>query len=232
MDEFINEVDEQLKEEKLIKLWRQYGNYLIAGILTVVITTAGFVGWKNYKQNARESESLAFFEAMKTLAVDKNYAGSIAKLKSLSDNSNYFRGLAKFREIVVMIEEANINKKPEEETIIPKDVSVLYKQIMDDKKIDSKLRDLASLSYVLIEMDKADPKEMIKILQAQEVDTNPWSLFSKELIAFLALKAGDKPLAKKMYDELSKIHTDLNKSGAVSNTMAQRLYVLKSAISN
>ena len=47
-EEFIREVDEDLKEEKRLKLWKQILPYVISISLGVILTTTGFVFWDSY----------------------------------------------------------------------------------------------------------------------------------------------------------------------------------------
>jgi hypothetical protein len=44
-DEFIREVDEAVRQEQWLKLWKQYGNYAAAAALALVIGSAA-VGWR------------------------------------------------------------------------------------------------------------------------------------------------------------------------------------------
>lgn len=222
-NDFISEIDEEIKEERLLKLWQKYGHYLIAAIVAVVIGTACFVGWNSYQRSIKETEAADFFDAMRMLTT-KDYAGAIAKMETVADKSKHYRALAQFRQAVLIIEKANVNKQADAANIIPKEAVDIYKSMIDDKKIDSKFRDLAAIAYVLVVMDHGDPKELIKLLQGQVVAVNPWSNFAKELIGFLSLKIGDKDTAKKMVEELSK---DKN----LSQSAMIRLHILKTAIS-
>ena len=47
-DEFIREVDEDLKEEKRLKLWKKIFPYVVSVSLGVILFTSGFVFWENF----------------------------------------------------------------------------------------------------------------------------------------------------------------------------------------
>ena len=47
-DVLLREIDEELKQERLHKLWDRYGNYAISGALALVIGVAGIKGWQSY----------------------------------------------------------------------------------------------------------------------------------------------------------------------------------------
>ena len=47
-EEFIREVDEDLKEEKRLKLWKRLLPYVVSISLGVILSTSGFVFWENH----------------------------------------------------------------------------------------------------------------------------------------------------------------------------------------
>ena len=47
-EEFIKEVDEDLKEEKRIKLWKKVLPYVLGFSFGVILLTSSFVFWQNY----------------------------------------------------------------------------------------------------------------------------------------------------------------------------------------
>ena len=53
-DEFIREVDEDIKEEKRIKLWKKLFPYVASISLGIVLFTTGFVFWDGYSNNQRQ----------------------------------------------------------------------------------------------------------------------------------------------------------------------------------
>ena len=64
MSEIFREVDEEVRHEQLLKLWRTYGKYVIAVIAAVAIGLAGNVGWKKYQLSQRLDESAQFSAAV------------------------------------------------------------------------------------------------------------------------------------------------------------------------
>ncbi len=50
MDQFIQEVEEDLKRDRHLELWRKYGVWATALGLVVVIGVAGYQGWRNYQR--------------------------------------------------------------------------------------------------------------------------------------------------------------------------------------
>ena len=50
-EEFIKEVDDELKEERLAKLWRRLAPYIVGFSVGIILFVAGIVGWENYSEN-------------------------------------------------------------------------------------------------------------------------------------------------------------------------------------
>jgi hypothetical protein len=61
-DMFI-EVEEAMKQERLEKLWQNYGGYLIGFIVLSILGTAGFSGYKSWDQGVRTTQTTQFIDA-------------------------------------------------------------------------------------------------------------------------------------------------------------------------
>ena len=64
MSDIFKEVEEDVRRERYVKLWKDYGKYVIAGALAIVLGTAAGVGWRDYKSSQREGDSTAFLQAV------------------------------------------------------------------------------------------------------------------------------------------------------------------------
>ena len=53
-DEFIREVDEAVRQDRWLTLWKHYGNYVVAAAAVVVIVVAGGVGWQAWQESQRQ----------------------------------------------------------------------------------------------------------------------------------------------------------------------------------
>jgi hypothetical protein len=55
MDHIIQEIDDDLKRERLQNLWRSFGSHIVALSVVVLVGTAGLVGWKEYRDARNQS---------------------------------------------------------------------------------------------------------------------------------------------------------------------------------
>ena len=86
MTDIFREVEEEVRRERFEKLWKQYGDYIIAGAALVVIAAAGFQLWRVYekRQTVTASETYAIAEQL----LQQGQAGAAATTFSkLAENA-------------------------------------------------------------------------------------------------------------------------------------------------
>ena len=63
----IREVDEDLRQERLERLWKAYGKYVIAACVAVVVAVGGNEYWKYYQAQQLDRDSTTFQSALDRL---------------------------------------------------------------------------------------------------------------------------------------------------------------------
>ena len=71
-DIFVKEVEEEIKQENLLNLWKRFGKIIIAVVTLFIIGIAGFKGWESYDRNQREHQSLNYNNLINSLAEGSN----------------------------------------------------------------------------------------------------------------------------------------------------------------
>ena len=74
MSDIFHEVEEEVRRERFDQLWKQYGDYVIAGVALIVIAIAGWQLWQRYETNQRMKASETLIAAQTAAA-----AGDIGK---------------------------------------------------------------------------------------------------------------------------------------------------------
>ena len=69
-DSLFREIEEDLRHERWTKLWKRYGTYAAGAVLALVLSVAGYQGWRAYDIATRQSDGERFAAALK-LAGDK-----------------------------------------------------------------------------------------------------------------------------------------------------------------
>lgn len=190
-DEFIHEIDEELKWDRLVKLAKNYGVYVIGGILAIILGTSGYVYWNYHQQQYREAESDKYTYAL-NLQVEGKTTEALEALKKLEADGGSYGMLALFQRAAILIH------KPETKT----EAIAIYKDMIQQRTIDRRYRNLAIIFYVQAELDTGNAEELKKLLQEAYVGTNMWPDITAELTALLALRMGDTEQARSILDDL------------------------------
>ena len=103
-EEFIKEVDEDIKEEKRIKLWKKLIPYVISFSLTIILFTSGFVFWKNYTRNSNQTLGDDFTAAVDLANEDDTDAALLALDRIVDKGSDGYATIAKMKKASLLID--------------------------------------------------------------------------------------------------------------------------------
>ena len=96
-EDFIREVDEELKEEQRIKLWKKLLPYILSISIGIVISISGYVFWNNYTEKVKQQLGDDFTAAVQ-LANDEDLDAAIIALDRIVDEgSDGYVTLAKMK---------------------------------------------------------------------------------------------------------------------------------------
>jgi hypothetical protein len=193
-EEFIREVDEELRRDQLAKLWRRYGALVVALAVLVVAATAAKVGWDQWRQRHMAAEALRFAAAEQALAAgrDAEAAEQFAALAAEGDTG--YAALARLKEA-----EAKLALKDEAGA-----VAALERLAGEGAEDDPILRDLGALLALQREIDQGDPAELARRLEPLAAGDSPWRHRARELQALVAIRAGELERARGILAELSR----------------------------
>ena len=193
MSDIFQEVDEEVRREKLQKLWDRYGNYAIALAFLVVAAVAGWRGY-DYWQTKKAAEIGARFDAAAVLSEEgKHEEAEKAFAKLSAEGTAGYRVLARLREAAELA------------TRDPKGAVALYDDIAASSATGQPLQDLAAVRAAMILVDSAPLDEITRRLEPRAQAGAPFRHTARELMALAAWRAGDKAAVRK-WSEL--IRTD------------------------
>lgn len=188
-DEFIREVDEEVRQERAQILWKRYGSYVLAGAVVVVLATVGGVLWQNYQQQQRAADSHIFIEAV-TLAGQNEAEAAIDRLTALAaDGTPGYALLARLREAGVLAQKGDTDA-----------AIVVYGRISEDADVRPVYRDFATLMGVLHEIDSIDTDAAEGRLAGLLAADNAWRFSARELVAIAAIRAGRVDRARELLE--------------------------------
>jgi hypothetical protein len=212
-DMLIQEVDEDLRRDQYLKLWKAYGKYAVAGAVAIVLGVAGHQAWLGYKDK-RFQQSAARFQAADDLITAGKPAEAETRLAEIAGDKGGFAMLAGFRRAQMQVEAGD-----EAGAIASYDA-------LSHGDAPQVFRDLAVLKGAMLALDKDDPEALSKRLQPIADKSNPWRFTATELLALVANRRGDKAQAVKLFKGLAD---DSEAPQAIRARAAEMLTVLGGA---
>ena len=186
-EEFVREVDEDIKEEQRIKLWKKVFPYVVSVSLGIIIFTSGYVFWNNYTESLNQQLGDDFTAAVQ-LANEEDLDASILALNRIVDEgSDGYVTLAKMKKASLLIQSGEL------------ELGLNIYLDLERNAVDQSFRDIASILYVLNSMDTEDPQALLEKINKLE-SSQIWRSSALEMKAFLKLKQNKVEEARKIFE--------------------------------
>jgi hypothetical protein len=188
VSDIFQEVDEEVRRERLEQLWKRYGNYIIAAAILVLACIGAWRGYI-YWEERKAAEAGAAYEAASALAdAGKHSEAEAAFAKLGNEGTAGYRSLARFREA------AQLGLSD------PKAAVAAYDALAKNASLGPSMRDLATVRAALLLVDTAQYQELRTRLEPLTATDRPFRHSARELLAFAAWRAGDSTAARQWID--------------------------------
>ena len=184
-DSFIQEVSEEVRQDRMFALWKKWGPFVLAAIVLIVGAAALWSWNRGQERAAAEAHGAALLAGDLASAEDR-----LALIDRLDPPA---RIVAEFAAA------ADLGRSGE-----TAEAAARYRAIAARGDVAGHYSQLALLQAVRLESASADPSAALAEL-APLIDASPYSLLARELAAALHLKAGDPQAA---HAELQAILAD------------------------
>ncbi|WP_343559700.1 tetratricopeptide repeat protein [Kiloniella sp. b19] len=211
MADIFQEVEDDLKQENLKKIWKKYGALFGAVSVVVIAATAGWQGWKAYDLSVREEQSAVFYQAAEIFAAgDLQAAGQL--LEQVGDAADGYGVLARFTTAQIAADEGRV-----EEAV------ALWDQLSAEKLPVEQMSDIAAYLaalHLLEQKDFTGSRERVALLTRAGSALYGHAL---ELQGLIALEEGDKASARQTFEQLAQ---DAEVSGSLKSRAERILSVI------
>jgi hypothetical protein len=188
VSDIFQEVDEEVRREKLKQLWERHSNLIVAAALAVVLAVGGWRGY-DWWETRKAAESGAAFEAALLLAEGgKQDEARAAFAKLAQEGSSGYRILARFREAAELVRTD------------PAAAVQAYGMLAGDSSLGRTMQDLAAIRGGLILVDTVQFAELAAKLEPLTSADRPFRHTARELLALAAWRTGDQAAAKRWFD--------------------------------
>lgn len=189
---FIKEVNEDLKNESMKKLWDKYGLYiiiLVAAALTAAVSFETIKAWHT-KKIQKWSDSYAYALSLQNQG---KYEDSIQTFDYIAGQDyGIFSDLAQMQKANILLEQ---NKTDE--------ALKLMAEMAADNSFNSQLRDTVALKLASYKLENAPVDEIRQMIGSIAQDAeNSWQPVANEMLALAYLRDGEIAQAREIYDRL------------------------------
>ncbi len=201
MADFFHEIEEDLRRDQAVALWKKYGNLVIGAALLLVLAVAAQWGWTKYSTNQRLQASADFLAA----AATEDAGARDAALANVIAEGGSYATLARFR-----LAEAALaaDDKAKARGILG--------EIAADAAADPALAGLAAIQAALLELEIGKPEAAADIVKGMVAEGHGYRLAALEVTGLAALAGGDKAKAKATFEELKTAAAADNVGGGSS----------------
>ena len=209
-EEFIKEVDEDLKEEKRVKLWKKLLPYVLGFSFGIILVTSSFVFWEAYTKKTNQNLGDDFTAAV-DLANENDVDAALLALDRIVDKgSDGYATIAKMKKASLLIDKGNFDEG----------LSIYLD--LEKNAVDQSFRDIATILYVLNSMDKIDSEVLLRKIQPLE-NSKVWQSSALELKAFIYLKDKKNVSAKEVFQSILNLKSSPSSLSTRARNMIEYL---------
>ncbi|WP_162913032.1 tetratricopeptide repeat protein [Rhodospirillaceae bacterium SYSU D60014] len=190
MADIFREIDEDLRREGLIKIWRRYGPFIIGAVLAIILAAVGYIAWERYAQQQQLDRARAYAAAVGALGESDETA--LQGFRELANGDDGYAALSYLRAAELRLEAGETEQAIE-----------IYRGVANDDAIGEPFRSLARILMAMHSLDTAPPEEIAGWLEPLTGPADPWRHSAREMLGLLALRTGDSDRAVEIYTTLA-----------------------------
>jgi hypothetical protein len=179
MSDFIREVDEDYRRDRLIKIWTRYQWAFIAAAVLIVAASAGWRIYQHFRIQAAEAAGAQYEAALQLSAEGKSTEAEAAFAALARTGPKGYATLARLRAV---------------DEIAGGDSAAAiagFEALASDPNYDKMFRDMAQTRAAILRVDVDDPKAFEQRFGPLAGQTFTYYNAIRELLALAAFKQGD-----------------------------------------
>lgn len=190
-DSFLREVDEDVRRDQLLQIWKKYGTLATLGVAALFVAVIGYQ-WSQSRRIAHEEQLGARFEEATRLAAENKSEEALKAFSEIAKEAP--AGYQSISQLRVAATQAKAGRVAE--------ALAAYEELAKNGSADDLLRDFAALQAAMLRLDQADWTEMKNRLTPLIADDRPWHAPAREVLGLAAFKAGQNDEATKLFEQI------------------------------
>jgi hypothetical protein len=193
VSDIFTEVDEDLRRDRVERLWKAYGKYVIVAAALLVIGTGAWTGWSEWQRREAAQETRRLIGAIDLATARENDPAALSGLEALArDGRAGPRALARLYAGGLKARAGDLPA-----------ALALYRSVASDGAADRELRDAAQVLAALAGAQTLPPAEIDAMIGRLASSESPWRFTAQEIAALAALRAGDAARGKQLYARIA-----------------------------
>jgi hypothetical protein len=189
--DIFHEVDEEVRRERLEKLWQRYGIYVIALAVLIVAAIGGWRGYEYWQAKKAAATGAAFESALSLSEASKHAEAEAAFAKIATDSPAGYRVLARLRAAAELAQTK------------PAEAVKAYDDLAADASLGQTLQDIAAVRAGMLMLDKAPLADMKRRLDSVAEPGRTFRHNARELLALSAWRNHDFAAARRYIDMIA-----------------------------
>lgn len=189
MSDFLAEVDEAMRQEKMEKFWHENKSFIIAFIVLTIVLTGVFSGFRTWNESVKVKQTSALITMMEA----DDYPKNVLDAEGLEFRAP-MRGITWLGAAGTFMAQDDVEN-----------AYTLYQRVVADDRIPDRFRSLAILMSVRIDSQKegADAGQLLAALKPVMNSDNPWQAEAKVDAAVIhANLQGDYAMAQDLLNQV------------------------------
>lgn len=192
-DQFAREVDEELRREEALALWKRWGKVIVGVVVAALVALAGWLYWQSHREAVAGEQGEKFNQAMDALGANQQAKATPVLAELATSGTEGYQALAKFTQADIALQKDDL-----------KGAAKLFGEVANDGSIAQPLRDLALVRQTTAEYDSLQPQAVIDRLRPLAVKGNPFFGSAGEMTAVAHLRMNRRDLAGRLFGEIAR----------------------------
>ena len=187
-DTFFQEVEENLRRDRMTDFFKSYGKWVAVAVVLCLAAIGGWIYWEEQQKRTSSDQSEKLHAVLTDLAAGKTQAVPQRVAELEKSHSDVVRASAILTDAAVALEKNNRS------AAIAK-----YRELANDKGLAQPYRDVATVRLTALEFDTIKPEEVIARLQPLAKPGNAWFGSAGEMTALALMKQNKNAEAGRLF---------------------------------
>ncbi len=192
-EQFLREVDEELRRDQAMDFGRRYGIWIAVAIVAALAAFAGYLFWQHRQSQAAAAQGVTLQSAYDSLGANKPAEAAKPLAELAGSGNDGYSVLARYTQADLLLQKNDL-----------KGAAAKFAEVAGDTSVAQPFRDLALIRQTTAEFDTLKPDVVVARLRTIAAPGNPWFGSAGELVAAAYLRQGKRDLAGKLFGQIAK----------------------------